>query len=343
MASSKAFKDTSTDCAICLSSLYEAEEEDGGDDEKEEEEDILAGDDDYDDDRRERKVLELSCGHVYHLACVRAQLEQARPKYHERLLFSGTRCAKCARFCDHPDLQHLTRSTDLLRAEVDRLVVEQLLVDHPEYRSILRDENGDAGDITHTQNSSREKERDHLVEQGRRSYAFYLCSSCQSPYFGGTVECADGDRDGDGSGTGGNDLPPADRLCPSCSPPSQSIGCDDPLGHRGFHVWKCRYCCQPGRYVCYGTTHFCQDCHDRNSDHVRGLRGRRLQQNNGRADDEGPPRLEPIPCPGPDRRCTITAQRRRASKCTTARGASRGSCTGTNTSIKKSQDRATLS
>jgi hypothetical protein len=51
-------------------------------------------------------------------------------------------------------------------------------------------------------------------------------------------------------------------------------------------VWKCRYCCNPANYLCYGTVHFCQACHDRNSHRVR------LQRYSS------PPPLEAIPCRG---------------------------------------------
>jgi hypothetical protein len=57
--------------------------------------------------------------------------------------------------------------------------------------------------------------------------------------------------------------------------------------HRGSHVWKCRYCCNPSIFVCYGTVHFCERCHDRNSQRVR----------NQQRGSSGPPPLEAIPVP----------------------------------------------
>ena len=88
----KGFQDTSTDCAICLCPLVD----DGNNDEAEE-------------------LITLSCGHRWHLRCVKEQLEHAQPSPSKRLLFTGCQCAKCGLFCDHPKLQHLTRKTDSLR------------------------------------------------------------------------------------------------------------------------------------------------------------------------------------------------------------------------------------
>jgi hypothetical protein len=225
----KSFKDSSTECAICLAPL--------------------------DDD----ETIELTCGHRWHFDCLREQLEHAQPNHSRRLLFSGCRCAKCGVFCDHEALRDLTRRTDVLRDKVDCLIREQLQVDAPAMWRATED-------------------KTQLMNEGRRNYAFYLCNSCEEPYFGGTVECADQEE---------GELPSEDRLCPTCAPQPQTL-CRHPLEHRGSHVWKCRYCCNPSIFVCYGTVHFCERCHDRNSQRVR----------NQQRGSSGPPPLDAIPCPG---------------------------------------------
>lgn len=217
------FEDASEECIICLSSF---------------------------DDDSSAEVITLTCGHRYHLECVKAQLRHAKPNPSMRLIFSGCRCAKCNAFCDHPALSNLTRQTDLLRAKVDRLIEEQL-----QLGSNINPE---------------------LLESGRRTLAYYLCTYCREPYFGGTIECAD---------TAQGELSPGeDRLCPKCSPKTQTK-CANPALHRAYHVWKCRYCCNVASHVCYGTVHFCSACHDRNTVGVRSNRST----------------LESLPCPGKDR------------------------------------------
>ncbi|KAI2489844.1 cupin-like domain-containing protein [Fragilaria crotonensis] len=225
------FKDASTECAICLSSLEDEE------------------------------TIELTCGHRWHFNCLKEQLEHAQPNHAKRILFSGCRCAKCGVFCDHESLRNLTRRTDALRQQVDALIKEQLQIDAPQIWDAAQD-------------------KIKLLDEGRNTYAFYLCNSCEEPYFGGTIECADQDE---------GELPTNDRLCPSCAPHSQAI-CRHPNEHRLFHIWKCRYCCNPANFVCSGTVHFCHDCHDRNSQRVRE------HQRPGAT--TAPPPLEPIPCQG---------------------------------------------
>ena len=228
---STSYIDTSTECAICFESL--------------------------DDDPV--RTITLACGHRWHFACLKEQLEHAQPSRSTRLIFTGCRCAKCAAFCDHPRLENLTRRTDALRGKVDLLVAEQSRADIPaEWKDAVNDAD----------------KRARLIDEGRRSYAFYLCGGCDEPYFGGTIDCADEDF--------GERATCEDRLCQSCSPLSQVV-CKHTFEHRPFHIWKCRYCCNPSRYVCYGNVHFCDSCHDRNSQRSRGL---------------GPAKLEGIPCCG---------------------------------------------
>ena len=72
-----AFRDESTDCAICLCPLV---------------------DDDDDDNERKNPVITLpTCGHKWHLHCLEQQMEQARPNPAYRLVLTGCRCAKFAK------------------------------------------------------------------------------------------------------------------------------------------------------------------------------------------------------------------------------------------------------
>lgn len=140
---------------------------------------------------------------------------------------------------------------------MDVLILEQIKADSPEQ---LKDE-------------SISKEL--LLDEGRRTYAFYLCGSCDEPYFGGTIDCADD--------AAGELKTSEERLCPSCSPKAQVI-CQEIISHRPCLIWKCRFCCNPSTFLCYGGIHFCTSCHDRNGQRVRrGL---------------GPQTMDGIPCRG---------------------------------------------
>ena len=248
----RGFLDTSEDCAICLEPL-----------------DGLA-------DSDSPVVLTLSCGHRWHRECLVQQLQQAQPSSTSRLLFNGCQCGKCGAICDHPALEDLTRTTDVLRGKVDRLVEEQLAIDAP---ALMKE-------AVHQKGSQKKS----LLEEARRKYSFFLCKHCQEPYFGGTVECADAFLlDNEASAT-----VEEERLCPTCSPQSQIV-CQNALEHQHCLIWKCRYCCQPATHVCYGNVHFCNSCHERNG---QAVKDQQQQHRNTRQGATRRPQLKPTPCPG---------------------------------------------
>lgn len=198
------FVDTSPDCAICLDPL------------------------------RDLPTLTLSCGHIYHLQCLREQLTHAAPTPSKHLLFSATRCAKCQTPCHHPDLalpagfQSVARR--LIEERVDELIREQAAIE-----------------------GAVPEEGEDLMRIGRRVYAFYVCAHFESAYFGGRVDCGGGDGEGELEG--------GERLCDKCSPRTGRL-CADGM-HSASYVWKCRLCCREAEYVCYGGVHLCASCHAR--------------------------------------------------------------------------------
>lgn len=198
------FIDSSTDCAICLDALS-----------------------DY-------PTLTLTCGHVYHLQCLRDQLAHAAPTPSKRLLFSATRCAQCQTPCQHPslDLSGDAQSAARRRVEqrVDELIREQAAID-----------------------GAVPEDGEDLMQYGRRVYAFYVCAQCKRVYFGGNVNC--GGEDGEA------ELEGEERLCIECSPRSGRLCADG--RHSASYVWKCRLCCREAKFVCYGGVHLCEGCHMR--------------------------------------------------------------------------------
>lgn len=206
--STRPFIDTNPDCAICLELLST------------------------------QQTLTLTCGHIYHLACLISQLQHTQPTPSKRLLFSGTRCAQCQAPFHHPLLQNHSAAHKAIEAAVDTLILQQVRVDG------LPDNVID------------------VLEYGKRIYAFYVCFNCGDPYFGGRVDCGDAAE---------TELRGEERLCFKCSPRAAHL-CKNGA-HWPSYSWKCRFCCKKATFVCYGGVHFCDDCHDR--DGQRRARGER--------------------------------------------------------------------
>lgn len=67
------------------------------------------------------------------------------------------------------------------------------------------------------------------------------------------MDCMAGQRDESSS---------ENLTCLECRKKTGRIDCNN-LDHQNFWVHKCRYCCTPAKWFCFGNTHFCNNCHDR--------------------------------------------------------------------------------
>jgi len=86
------------------------------------------------------------------------------------------------------------------------------------------------------------------------TYAIYPCFKCQKPFIGGKVSC---EREADlNDANNGEAFKPEDYVCQTCS------GVTACRFHGVDHmIFKCKFCCKPSVWFCFGSTHFCDDCH----------------------------------------------------------------------------------
>uniref|UniRef100_A0A6Q2X7Z5 E3 ubiquitin-protein ligase MYCBP2 n=1 Tax=Esox lucius TaxID=8010 RepID=A0A6Q2X7Z5_ESOLU len=84
-------------------------------------------------------------------------------------------------------------------------------------------------------------------------YAYYVCYKCKKAYFGGEARC-------DAEAGQGDDYDPSELICGACSDVSRAQMCSK--HGTDFLEYKCRYCCSVAVFFCFGTTHFCNACHD---------------------------------------------------------------------------------
>jgi len=86
-----------------------------------------------------------------------------------------------------------------------------------------------------------------------------MCFKCQKPYFGGMKDCL----------IGANEkvaFNPEDLVCGVCV--AETLGgmanCEK---HGSDYIeYKCRFCCSTAQWFCFGTTHFCEPCHNKRMD-----------------------------------------------------------------------------
>ncbi|XP_052871008.1 E3 ubiquitin-protein ligase highwire [Anopheles cruzii] len=173
--------------------------------------------------------LQLRCGHVFHYHCCKTVL--MRRWNGPRISFGFAQCPICKVDIEHPSLELFLAPIVALRQDVKRKALMRL-----EYEGLAKAVTADGTDPTR-----------YAMER----YAYYVCSQCGKAYYGGEARC-DAEL--------GENFNPQELVCGGCSDVSKAKMC--PKHGMDFLEYKCRYCCSVAVFFCFGTTHFCDTCHD---------------------------------------------------------------------------------
>lgn len=171
--------------------------------------------------------MQLECGHVFHSNCLKMVLEKRWTG--PRITFSFCQCPICKADIAHDLLVDVLEPVVSLKNDVKRKALMRL-----EYEGLLK-----ANDVT------------DMISFAMDRYAYYVCFKCQKAYFGGEVRC-DAEM--------GEKFNPQELVCGGCSDVARAQMC--PKHGTDFLEYKCRYCCSVAVFFCFGTTHFCDTCHD---------------------------------------------------------------------------------
>lgn len=182
--------------------------------------------------------IRLRCGHVFHLHCCQTVISKkwAGP----RITFSFSSCPICKEDMIHPVLEPLLEPIRSLFEDVKRKAIMRL-----EYEGLHRSEL-----ITTPGGRFYQDPAGYAMER----YAYYVCCKCTKAYYGGEARC---DVE---AGISADDYDPNELVCGGCSDVSRAQMC--PKHGTDFLEYKCRYCCSVAVFFCFGTTHFCNPCHD---------------------------------------------------------------------------------
>ncbi|XP_023654220.2 E3 ubiquitin-protein ligase MYCBP2 isoform X4 [Paramormyrops kingsleyae] len=182
-------------------------------------------------------AIQLDCTHVFHLQCTRRVLENRW--LGPRITFGFMSCPICKNKINHSVIKDLLDPIKELYEDVRRKALMRL-----EYEGLHKSEA-----IT------TPGARFHNDPAGfaMNRYAYYVCYKCKKAYFGGEARC-------DAEAGQGDDYDPRELICGGCSDVSRAQMCSK--HGTDFLEYKCRYCCSVAVFFCFGTTHFCNACHD---------------------------------------------------------------------------------
>ena len=184
--------------------------------------------------------IQLACGHVFHLHCAEQVLE--RRWNGPRITFGFSLCPICKSDISHPVLDALLAPIRALYDDVRRKALMRL-----EYEGLHHaDAIATAGARFHNDAAGFAMDR----------YAYYVCFRCKKAYYGGEARC----EEQAAAANGADEYDPAELVCGACSDVSRAQMC--PKHGADFLEYKCRYCCSVAVFFCFGTTHFCNACHE---------------------------------------------------------------------------------
>ncbi|XP_062580615.1 E3 ubiquitin-protein ligase MYCBP2-like [Saccostrea cucullata] len=182
-------------------------------------------------------AIQLKCKHVFHLHCSRNILEKRWVG--PRITFGFSLCPICKNPIDHPVLKELLKPIRDLFSDVKRKALMRL-----EYEGLHK-----AEAITTPGARFYKDPAGFAMDR----YAYYVCFKCKKAYYGGEARC-------DEQIGVAEDYDPRELVCGGCSDVSRAQMC--PKHGTDFLEYKCRYCCSVAVFFCFGTTHFCNACHD---------------------------------------------------------------------------------
>lgn len=172
-------------------------------------------------------AIQLECGHVFHYHCCSTVLEKKWSG--ARITFGFSLCPICKSDIQHEMLSEILEPINNLRNDVKRKALMRI-----KYEGVS--------------NSTDEK---YLTTMAVDRYAYYVCFKCKKSYFGGEARC---------NAELGEKFDPEELVCGGCSDVAKAQMC--PKHGTDFLEYKCRYCCSVAVFFCFGTTHFCNPCHD---------------------------------------------------------------------------------
>ena len=201
-------------------------------------------------------IVELSCGHLVHYMCIKKRLETRwiGPK----ITFNHCLCPQCNNWyeCKNvPELQKMVIENKKLYSEISEMAIKRLKFEDLDKDPRLTDPNSPW--------------YNKKLEFAMKRLSYYMCYVCKKPYFAGRREC--GNAPGMDNDDPNKNYDPKDCICGKDANLSGIAGVTNcPKHGKDYIEYKCKFCCKIASWFCWGTTHFCEDCHKRqcNNDYV---------------------------------------------------------------------------
>ena len=189
--------------------------------------------------------LKLNCGHIFHVHCILKKLIKRFPG--PRITFGFADCPTCKKPIE-------CNSNDEIQKEILNVknlynVVKDMAIKRISYEGLYKDAR---------LKDPKDRYYNKLEEYALARLSYYMCFKCKKPYFGGLKSC-DNVNEGNGEMFKEEEL-----VCGKCAAVNVSSGIMECNVHgKEFIEFKCKFCCSIAQWFCWGTTHFCETCHQK--------------------------------------------------------------------------------
>lgn len=187
--------------------------------------------------------IKLDCGHIFHYKCIEQRIKKGYIGPAISLKFMN--CPSCNQWMsakNNKDIQDLIEPYNKLLNTLIKITKERIKFEGLDKHDRLKDPN----DIYYN----------NPMKYGFDKILYCMCYKCKKPYFTGLKDCMQppNERDHD----------PNDLICGKCGALDGVAGINSCKKHgKEFIEYKCKFCCKVSSWFCWGTTHFCDECHAR--------------------------------------------------------------------------------
>ena len=182
----------------------------------------------------------LDCGHGLHYHCLKTSLEKRWNG--PRITFKFAKCPSCNSWALPTNLPELATKVQLfqqLYREITDKALKRLQFEGEDKLPRLSDPNDDYF----------QQPEKYAMDR----FCYYECFRCKAAYFGGKKDCQQQDV--------GKAYDPSELICAKCGSEAVAGAAECPTHGGDYIQFKCRFCCSFAVWFCWGTTHFCEPCH----------------------------------------------------------------------------------
>jgi len=193
-------------------------------------------------------IILFKCNHFVHYKCV--DLCMKKKYIGPKITFNHMKCPRCKGQMDCPNtnpIQLQINENKQLYDSIVKMSLERLKFEGLEKDPLLTDSNSPY--------------YNKPIDFALKKLSYYMCYVCKKPYYAGLRDCRGGPDDDNNPNS---EYESKDLICGAHANIAGVAGITDcPKHGKDFIEYKCKFCCNISSWFCWGTTHFCEDCHNK--------------------------------------------------------------------------------